>query len=182
MPQGRTARWWDRDSSELSPIGQLLTDYMRDHRLSGQAELAKIIGVTQQSVSDYLKPIIKRNGEVVSKPRIPRSPILKRIAEGTRNYSPPGIPIAALNHAAGITLELDDPAPSPPLRHTAPLRLPEDTLTDRWEQFYRRLGTLKELPIAKREELIKEAHNLRFGYSNIRQYIEDDVNGPDEPK
>ncbi len=125
MPQGQTPRWWKRGSSELSPIGHLLTNYMRDHRLVGQAELAKIIGVTQQSVSDYLKPIIIRNGEIVSRPRIPRTPILQRIAETTRAYAPPGIPLATLYHAAGITLDLDDAAP----RVAVPLPLPADTHT-----------------------------------------------------
>src|SRR5260370_15923915 len=110
MPQGKTPRWWKRGSSELSRIGHLLTNYMRDHRLVGQAELAKIIGVTQQSVSDYLKPIIIRNGEIVSRPRIPRTPILQRIAQTTPAYAPPGIPLATLYHAPRLTPDFDRPA------------------------------------------------------------------------
>jgi transcriptional regulator with XRE-family HTH domain len=148
------APWYLRRN--LTPIGQLLVEYMRDHGIATQQELAAHIGIKQQSLSEYLAP----NG------RIPRPRALQRIAHAT------GIPLITVYEAAGIPLynglgSVPAPAPAeePPPAHTPP---------DMWSEFYNHLGRLHlEGKITQEvyEGLINEAEDVRRGYDPMQRFI-----------
>ena len=156
MAQHAQPPWYLRRN--LTPIGQLLVEYMRDHGLATQQELALHIGIKQQSLSEYLAP----NG------RIPRPRALQRIAHST------GIPLITLYHAAGIPLYggLGAPPPEAPVEQELPP--PPGTTGDMWAEFYRHLERLHADGTLSRETaegLMNEAENIRLGYDPMRKHI-----------
>jgi len=157
MAQHAQPPWYLR--RDLTPIGQLLVEYMRDHGIATQQELAAHIGIKQQSLSEYLAP----NG------RIPRPRALQRIAHAT------GIPLIEVYHAAGIPLYNGLGAVPPPQSVEAPAPPPPPgTPTDMWEEYYRHLELLhREGKISREvaEGLMNEMENIRLGYDPMRKHI-----------
>src|SRR5258708_4935401 len=155
MAQHAQPPWYLR--RDLTPIGQLLVEYMRDHGLATQQELAAHIGIKQQSLSEYLAP----NG------RIPRPRALQRIAHAT------GIPLITLYHAAGIPLyggEAANAVAPPPARYVPPLRLPEDTPHTARDALYHHIESLTQLSPEERQTILNELEDVLRGRDPYRKY------------